>query len=294
MDISKYALFADVADTCNFTKSGERMGYTQPGVSHILKAMEKELGFSLFLRGRQGVSMTANARIILPLVRELLSVNEHLEQVIQSINGLETGHLTIASFASISCNWLPVALRRVQKEYPGIEVELLEGNTDEIQEWLENSRADFGLLSRKNIGNLKWLPLYEEPLVAIFPKDFYLQDEAPFPLENFSGMPVIISAIEDDYDLRDVIQRGKITPKIRVSSKDTHVIMSMVANHLGISVLPRLAIEKEKERIQYRPLEPMITRQLGVGVCSWKKLTPAARRFIALLQDMRDGNELGD
>lgn len=39
MDISKYALFADVADTGNFTKSGERMGYPQPGVSHILKAM---------------------------------------------------------------------------------------------------------------------------------------------------------------------------------------------------------------------------------------------------------------
>ena len=44
MDISKYALFADVADTGNFTKSGERMGYTQPGVSHILKAMESEFG----------------------------------------------------------------------------------------------------------------------------------------------------------------------------------------------------------------------------------------------------------
>ena len=43
MDINKYILFADVAATKNFTKSGERMGYTQPGVSHVLKAMEREL-----------------------------------------------------------------------------------------------------------------------------------------------------------------------------------------------------------------------------------------------------------
>lgn len=50
MDINKYILFADVAATKNFTKSGERMGYTQPGVSHVLKAMERELGFPLFLR----------------------------------------------------------------------------------------------------------------------------------------------------------------------------------------------------------------------------------------------------
>ena len=42
VEINKYALFADVADTKNFTKTGERMGYTQPGVSHILKGMEAD------------------------------------------------------------------------------------------------------------------------------------------------------------------------------------------------------------------------------------------------------------
>ena len=39
MEINKYALFADIADTLNFTKSGGNMGYTQSGVSHILKSM---------------------------------------------------------------------------------------------------------------------------------------------------------------------------------------------------------------------------------------------------------------
>lgn len=52
MDINKYILFADVANTKIFTKSDERTGYTQPGVSHVLKAMERELGF-LFSCGHQ-------------------------------------------------------------------------------------------------------------------------------------------------------------------------------------------------------------------------------------------------
>ena len=102
MDINKYVLFADVANTKNFTKSGERMGYTQPGVSHVLKAMERELGFSLFLRTPKGVTLTSDAEAILPLVRELLAVNEQLEQTVSQINGLEKGHLCIATFASIS------------------------------------------------------------------------------------------------------------------------------------------------------------------------------------------------
>ena len=65
-----------------FTKSGERTGYTQPGVSHVLKAMERELGFSLFLRTPKGVTLTSDAEAILPLVRELLAVNEQLKQTV--------------------------------------------------------------------------------------------------------------------------------------------------------------------------------------------------------------------
>ena len=114
MDISKYALFADVADTGNFTKNGERMGYTQPGVSHILKAMESEFGFPLFVRTKQGVVPTHNAEAILPLVRQLLAVNEQLEQTVSSLNG---------------------------QKFPGNEIELLEGGTDDIVHWVENSRA---------------------------------------------------------------------------------------------------------------------------------------------------------
>lgn len=287
MDINKYALFADIAETKNFTKSGERMGYTQPGVSHVLKTMENELGFSLFTRDRQGVSLTPNAKILLPLVRNLLSVNEHLEQTINSLNGLEIGHLTIASFASISCNWLPVVIHAFRKEYPGIEIEILEGSTDEILEWVNNSRADFGLLSKKKIGALEWMPLYDEPLVAIFPKDFYLNGMDAFPIQNFSDMPFIISALDVDYDIHEAIQKANISPRIRVSSKDDHVIISMVANGLGVSILPRLTIKNAKDQIQYLPLAPDFSRQLGIGIRSKKALSPAAQRFISLIQSMQ-------
>ena len=286
MDISKYALFADIAETKNFTKSGERMGYTQSGVSHVLKAMENELGFPLFLRDRRGVSLTSDAQALLPLVRNLLSVNEHLEQTAAALNGLEIGHLTIASFASISCNWLPSVIRTFRKECPGIEIELLEGSTDEILDWLHNSRADFGLLSRRNIGTLEWLPLYEDPLVAIFPRDFYLEGMTSFPIQAFTDMPFIISALDVDYDIHDAIQEARISPRIRVSSKDDHVISSMVASGLGVSILPRLTVESAGDSIQYLPLDPGFSRELGIGLRSQKALSPAARRFIALDQEM--------
>ena len=195
MEINKYALFADIADTKNFTKSGEHMGYTQPGVSHILKSMENELGFPLFLRTKQAVTLTPNAESILPLVRQLLAVNEQLEQTIASLNGLETGHLTIASFASISRNWLPTIIYSFQKEYPGIEIELLEGGTDDIVGWVEDNIADFGLLSRRHTSSLEWIPLYDDPLMAILPKNHPVPADRGFPIAEMADAPFIISGL---------------------------------------------------------------------------------------------------
>ena len=53
MDIKKYELFVDVAETGSFTKSAERIGYTQSGVSHVLKSLESEIGFNLFIRSKK-------------------------------------------------------------------------------------------------------------------------------------------------------------------------------------------------------------------------------------------------
>ncbi len=57
MDIIKYRLFSDIANTRNLTRSGERLGYSQSGVSHILKSLEYNLGFPLFIRTRYGVEL---------------------------------------------------------------------------------------------------------------------------------------------------------------------------------------------------------------------------------------------
>ncbi|MDY2629075.1 MAG: LysR family transcriptional regulator [Lachnospiraceae bacterium] len=284
MDINKYALFVDVADTKNFTKSGERMGYTQPGVSHILKVMEAELGFSLFQRTKQGVVLTHNAEIILPLVRNLLAVNEQLEQTINSINGLKTGHLTIASFASIARNWLPAVIHAFQQEYPGIEIELLEGGTDDIVDWVKNNQADFGLLSRRNAHSLKWISLYEDPLMAIVPKDYELPEKDFFPIEQLNDHPFIISAAGVDYDIHHYLKEAGISPNIRFSSKDDLAIVSMVANHLGISILPRLIIEGLENEITALPLEPFASRELGIGIQASSSLAPAAKYFIDTIE----------
>ncbi|MCR5054421.1 MAG: LysR family transcriptional regulator [Lachnospiraceae bacterium] len=286
MEINKYLLFADVAETKNFTKSGDNMGYTQPGVSHILKSMEHEIGFPLFIRTRQGIELTPNAEIILPIVRRLLSINEQLEQTIASLNGLEIGHLSIASFASISRIWLPKVLNRFQREYPGIEIELMEGGTDDIVGWINNNYVDFGLVSRRHTEGLEWISIAEDPLVAVLPEGYVDDDDTVFPIKEMHNKPFIIPAEGTDYDVHYALADSGVVPDERFSSKDDSAIVSMVANNLGLSILPELVVMGNDFKFKNLPLDPPYSRELGIAYRSGSSLSPAAKHFLEVLQEV--------
>ncbi len=280
MELTKYEIFADAAKTGNFTKTADRMGYTQPAVSRTLRLLEQELGFPLFVRQKNGVELTSSGRTILPHVLALLAQQRQLEQQVAEIQGLHVGRLTIACFASVSRVLLPHFLASFQKNFPGITVELMEGGTDDIVRWVSESVADFGILSHRQIGTLSWLSLWRDPLVAVVPREEPFLSMEAFPVEKMTAQPFILSADGTDYDIHHMLSTTKIRPTIRFTSKDDHAIVSMVANHLGMSILPRLVVLDLAHLVHMLPLAPEFHRTLGIAYKEKSALTPAARKFI--------------
>lgn len=286
MDIKKFQLFVDIAETKNFTKSGERMGYTQSGVSHILKSLEIEMGFALFIRNKQGVRLTKNAEIILPLVRALLSRYETLEQTINELNGLQTGRLVIATYSSISVNWMPQIIHCFQKVYPGIDISLIEGGSEDIIRWLNNDIADFGFVSHRNMESMEWISLCEDPLVAVLPKDYPPPITGKFPIKDFEEKSFIISAIGTDYDIHYALESSGVKPNMRFSATDDHTIIAMVANKLGVSILPKLMLNNYDNMVSSYLLEPYFYRDLGIAVKSKINMSPAAKKFLEITKEV--------
>lgn len=279
MNIEQYRLFADVAETKNFTRSGERLGYSQSGVSHMLKGLEAELGFPLFVRARHGVSLTPNALLLLPLVRGVLAGTEKLEQTIHDVQGLETGRLTIGTYASISIHCLPPILHAFKEAHPGIDIFLKEGGADDILQWIDGSLADLGFLSLPRSRSMEWVPLGSDPLMAVLPHDYPVKSRGAFPIREFEGQPFIISAVGTDYDVHYALETCGIRPSLKYSSMDDRAIISMVIHHLGISILPRLVLTDLEAKITALPLEPYCYRELGIAMRSYASLPPAARKF---------------
>ena len=224
----------------------------------------------------------------------LLSANENLSQTIHDVCGVNSGSLVIASFASISIHWLPQIIRRFQEMYPGITISLMEGGTDEIVDWVANNQADFGFMSQRNTRGLEWISLCEDPLMAILPRDYPVPEDHRFPIEEFQEQHFIISAMGTDYDVHHALDSSNVKPNTHFTSKDDHAIISMIANHLGISILPQLVVKGYEEQVQAYPLHPYCARNLGIAVKSRQGLSPAAKKFLRLTQEIVPRIQAGD
>ena len=283
MDINTYKIFVTVAETNNISYTAEVLGYTQSGVSHSMKRLEKELGLQLFIRDRYGVHLTPIGRDFLQKVRALMSENEKLEQFIYNIKGLEVGSLNIGALSSISVNWLPDIINNFNIEHPNITINLKEGGISDLYNWVSESKVDFAFSSldiKDNNRNLEFLPISSDKYVAILPNEYNTENMNSFPISKFNGENFIIPDLSYDNSIFEILKKENSKPIFRFSSQNDYSIISMVENGLGLSILPELAIKREKDRLKYLPLEPSYNRKLGIYMKKFKDLSPAAKTFI--------------
>lgn len=245
MDISKLELLCDIAETRNLTLSAERLSYTQSGVSHAINKIEAEIGISLFRRTNRGVELTRDGETLLPYIRMVVSHGARMQEIIDSIQGLQRGSLCIGTYCSIASHWLPPIINRFQNAYPNINIRLKEGGLEEIEQWMGDGTVDFCFASWRREQSFRFVSLAKDPLYAITSKSFVLPEEynGVFPIKAFGDYPFIASESGVDEDVTLALHTAGIQPPVSFYCRDDHTIISMVANGLGVSMLPALFIE---------------------------------------------------
>ena len=85
MDSKKLEVLMTAADLGSFTKASEVVGYTQSGLTHMMNALEREIGFPLLQRNHNGIQLTEQGEKLMPAIREFLQANATLENQIRAI-----------------------------------------------------------------------------------------------------------------------------------------------------------------------------------------------------------------
>lgn len=118
MDTSRYRAFVQASDQGSLSKAARTLNYTPSGVSRLITALERDLGFSVLERNPHGVQPTSEGSRILPAARAVVQEEERLLQVSSEIKGLAIGQVTIGSYPSVAALGYRASLKCFTNDIP--------------------------------------------------------------------------------------------------------------------------------------------------------------------------------
>lgn len=280
MDSKKLEIFMTAADMGSFSKASEVVGYTQSGLTHMMDALEQEIGFPLLQRNHSGVSLTSQGAELMPAIREFLQANANLENQIHTIAEKKNEVIRVAAYASIAMHWMPEILYRFRRICPEVSVDLrMVDHALEPFELLESGQTDVIFASRQNYSCCDWVPLYSEGMYAILPKDYPLNGRDAFPLEEFSGQEFLMPYGRFDIDVKAAIAPLGVRLNTKICRVDDETVIRMIGRGLGVSMMSELMIRGRTDDVLCVPVTPAAIRELGMGTHIRRKETESIQKL---------------
>ena len=267
MDIKSWKIMLAVDDYGSFTRVGAELGYTQSGITQMMKNLEKKVGFPLYIKDHHGITLTNEAKSLIPAIRTLLNADEVIHQEIAALNGAQRGTIRIGTYLSCSIHWIPKIIREFQQKHPDIIIQVI------------------GFISLQKNHKYQFLPVMNDLMYAVVPENDPLAKEEEIPIEAFEDAPFIITEYTPGSDVHRILKKHKIHPDIRYVTRNEFSSLSMVEHELGYSILPGLLLRGQQGKFVKRPLKPTITRQLGLAYSSLENLSPASKTFLEYAKD---------
>jgi DNA-binding transcriptional LysR family regulator len=174
-------------------------------------------------------------------------------------------------------------ISRFQKDYPGIDYELLLGDYDEINDWVRKGKANLGFTSLPAQKGLQETFLEEDSYLAVLPITHPLAKRKSFPVQAFEKEPFLLLEKGSRQDILSFFEKNHLSPRIRFKTWDDYAIMAMIEKGLGISLLPSLILKRISFQVLLKPLDKPFSRKIGYILPENRAPSLAVQKFIDYL-----------
>ena len=282
--MNQYLALLRVLECNSFSDAARVMGYTQSAVSQMIKALEEELGVTLLLRSRTGVTLTREGELLLPYIRDVANAHRMLSEQAANFHGLQSGTIRIGTFTSVSSRLLPPVMKAFKEAHPNLRFELHQGVYSEIEEWVRAGVVDFGFTDASRVTPFVCEPVFRDTMLAVLPEGHPLGENIFVQVGQLKQEPFIL--LDEGRGGGIVHDMVAAHPEIDVQYHvaDDYSILTMVENRLGIAILPELVLKNTNHRVIPRQLQPQLRRTLGVIYPKREGLSTAARAFLRELR----------
>jgi len=204
-----------------------------------------------------------------------------LQQEAAHIHGVTRGNVRIGVISSISSNWMPEIIRIMDNQFPGIQVELREGDYYEIEQWLVSGEIEAGFLNGQKSEQYQYTELQQDPLLCIVSDKSPLFNKSEIDIVDLEDMPFIMTSYKGTNDVKVLLEQYHVKPNIRFELSEEVGIVSMISHQLGISILPQLVIQNLPPTLKAIPLKQGAYRTIGIAMKH--NASPVTKKFAEIL-----------
>jgi DNA-binding transcriptional LysR family regulator len=300
MTLRQLELFIAVAETGSFSRGAEIVFLTQSTVSQHIAALEKEFNATLLDRTSKGIRLTAAGTVFLEHARRVLAERDALEQAMAGLNGLESATLNLGASNIPANHLIPCFLPLLQRDYPGITLNMRIGDSREVLGELKEGKVEVGI-----VGGYLEDPLYSfEPLLKdhlvliVGPKHRFKARASILPADMLEEVFVVREGGSGTYQAlqRGLIANGLDPDAFRVVARlgSNEAVRRAVACGLGCAFVSDLSVRDNLSRGELLRIDVeglTIERQLWLVKLRERTPSPAARAVSELLRRNLDSLE---
>jgi DNA-binding transcriptional LysR family regulator len=288
--LSQLQILIAVAERNSFSEAALQLELSQSSVSSAIAMLEDQLGAILFSRGRHGARLTPVGERIVIHARQMLQLQEEMLKEARLANSLKGGNIRIASFRSITTHVLSSVIAQFRQRFPEVSISILEKTENRaIEDDLRKGRADVALIDNSLNDEFEAWEVLQDEYVVLIPDSFEIQDSV-LNWEQLSTYPLIMFAEGDIHDQEVYTHCATfgqpLTATYHVSADSS--IVSMVAQGLGITIMPRLAAEPIPAHVRVYSLPVPLFRVIRVAVLANALLSPPVFAFLEMIKSNQE------
>ncbi|MEU4210560.1 LysR substrate-binding domain-containing protein [Streptomyces sp. NPDC026206] len=255
MQLQQLRYFATVAGLRHFTRAAEALHVAQPSLSQQIRALERELGAELFHRARGNITLTDAGEALLPLARRVLEDTETARREVQEVAQLRRGRVRLGAPPSLCASLVPDVLRTYHERFPGIELHVDEGGSQDLVRRLADGRLDLALIiTPLGVGApaLATTELLREDLVVVSSPSGPAPGRGPrVRVEELRDLPMVM--FRRGYDLREITtaacRAAGFEPSFTVEGGEMDAVLGFVRAGLGLAVVPGMVAARSGLRV---------------------------------------------
>lgn len=186
-------VFYSVAKHLSFTQASKELYISQPAITKHIRELESLYGVRLFDRLGNKISLTDAGKLMLEHCEQILAAYRRLEYDMNLLKNEWTGDLRLGASTTISQYVLPPILARFTEKYPKVNVTLMDTNSRNIEQALQNYDIDLGLVEGVfRLPSLKYEPFLHDELVPVVGIQSKLAQKDEIGLDELQQLPLVL------------------------------------------------------------------------------------------------------